>query len=200
MDMKNSITKLLFLAAFASALLLSSCKKEPIYPTDQIPANVPTITDFGGVGRWGKFLLTSSRKMVTNTVTGAKTYYNDFGSSSRSSLRWGGSIYDIETIIKDTTTWSFWSPNGFPGDGNFVLNGDTTKFYKVHYSEHYTNIIEDPTHGQQNMGGSSRPITGETIDLTNKIIHIYVQTSYATINGDNCEYFTELTFKKTQEW
>jgi hypothetical protein len=67
-------------------------------------------------------------------------------------------------------------------------------------SKNYTSIIEDPNHGQQNMGGTSRPISGETIDLANKIIRIYIQTSYTTINGDNCEYFTELTFKKTQEW
>lgn len=195
--MKNSILKLFFLTA-VTTILMSSCKKETIYPTDQLPANVPTIQDFGGVSRWGKFLLTSSRKMVTNTATGTKTYYNDFGSSSRSSLRWGGSIYDIETIIKDTTTWSFWAPSG--GDGNFVLNDDTTHFYKVHYTSSFTSIIEDPNHGQQNMGGSSRPITGETVDLANKIIRVYIQTSYATINGNNCEYFTELTFKKTQEW
>jgi hypothetical protein len=198
MNMKNSILKLLVLAAVAT-ILMSSCKKEVIYPTDQLPANVPKLNDFGGVSRWGEFLLIGSRKMVTNTATGAKTYYNDFGSSSRSSLRWGGSIYDIETIIKDTTTWSFWEPIG-GSDGKFVLNNDTTHFYLVHYTTSYTSIIEDPNHGQSNMGGSARPISGETTDLANKIIRVYIQTAYTTLNGDACEYFTELTFKKTQEW
>ena len=178
--------------------ILISCKKEVIYPTDQLPANVPTIQDLGGISRWGKFLLIGSRKMVTNTETGVKTYYNDFGNSNHSSLRWDGSLYDIEKIVKDSTTWSFWYPNGT--DGKFVLNDDTTHFYKVHYTANNTSIIEDPIHGQLNMGGSSRPIVGETIDIQNKIIRVYVQTSYITLNGNLCEYFTELTFKKIQEW
>lgn len=194
MDMKNYLLILVIVA-----MTIMSCKKEVIYPTDQIPSKVPTISEYdGGVGKWGEFLLIGSRKMVTNTTNGVKTYYDDFGNGSRSSLRWGGSNYEFETIIKDTTTWSFWKPDGI--DGKFVLNGDTTKFYLVRYSTNYTSIIEDPNHGQQNLGGSSKPISGETVDLGNKIIRIYVQTGYATINNVDCEYFSELTFKKTKEW
>lgn len=195
--MKNWILKTVLLGC-VGLILLSACKKEVVYPTDQLPANVPTNEGFGGVSRWGKFVLIGSRKMVTNTETGNKTYYNDFGSGSRSSLRWGGSYYDIETIIKDTTTWSFWAPNGLTG--KFVLNDDTTKYYQVQYSTDFMTIIEDSNHSQQNMGGSSRPLNGETIDLNNKIVRIYVQSGVVTLNGNACEYITELTFKKVQEW
>jgi|ERR1035437_3196570 hypothetical protein len=198
--MKSLIIKLVFLGAFAT-ILLSSCKKQPIvYPTDQLPAHVPTLADFGGISRWGKFVLVASEKYVTNTTTGVKTKYDDFGSGSRSSLRWGGSQFDIETIIKDTTTWSFWKPVGYPGTGKFALNSDTTKFYLIQYNTDFTSIIEDPNHNQNNLGGSSRPFSGSTTNTHDSLVAIDVQTGYVTLNGDACEYFTELTFKKIQNW
>ena len=71
----------------------------------------------------------------------------------------------------------------------------------MHYTSSFTTIIEDPIHGQQNMGGSSRPIIGKTLNKTDKTLLINIQTGhYTDINGDVCEYYTELTFKKTKEW
>ena len=64
----------------------------------------------------------------------------------------------------------------------------------------YSTIIEDPTHGQQNMGGSGRPFSGITLDYTNQLIGITIQEMEGSINGYNCRYFTELTLKKTQSW
>ena len=105
-------------------------------------------------------------------------------------------MYDIETIVKDTTTWLFYSPNASTGYGKFVLNGDTTKLYMVNYSRDYTSIIEDPNGGQQNLGGSSRPFTGRTISFVDSTVAISIQTDYIQLNGYLCEYFTELIFKK----
>ena len=62
-------------------------------------------------------------------------------------MRWGGSMFDIETIIKDSTTYSFYRPSSFPGYGKFVLNGDTTKHYAVYYFNASKAIVEDPVHG-----------------------------------------------------
>jgi hypothetical protein len=194
--MKNLILKLIFLAA-----VITSCKKQVIYPTDQLPANVPTLTDLGGISRWGKFVITDA-KMYVSYETGADSVFNHFSSTkSRSSLRWDGSMFDIEKIIKDTTTYSFWSPTSYPGTGRFVLNSDTTKYYDVQYTGMYTSIIEDPTHGQQNLGGSARPFTNsKTIDMANKIVTLDIEQVAASIKGVNCTYFTRLTLKKVQEW
>ena len=197
--MKSSILKIVFLAAFATILL--SCKKQTNYPTSQLPANVPTLTDFGGISRWGKFVITDAVMYVENKETGVKTVYQHFSpTKSRSSLRWDGSQFDIENIIKDTTTYSFWSPIGSTGTGKFVLNSDTTKFYSVQYMGMNSSIIEDPLHGQQNLGGSARPYSGQTISLSNKTIAIEIEEVEASIGGQNCKYWTQLTLKKIQEW
>jgi hypothetical protein len=198
--MKSSILKIVFLAA-VGMILMMSCKKQVIYPTDQLPANVPTLTDFGGVSRWGKFVITDAVMYVENSETGVKTMYQHFSATkSRSSLRWDGSQFDIENIIKDTTTYSFWTPISYPGMGKFVLNGDTTKYYDVQYTGSNTSIIEDPTHRQQNLGGSARPFSGQTLDKANKIVTIDIEEVEASIGGQNCHYWTRLTLKKIQEW
>ena len=172
-----------------------SCKKAEVYPSDQIP-HVLSSSNSRGVNRWGKFLLIGSKKFVTNKQTGQKIQYDDFGYGSRSSLRWGGSMYDIETIIRDTTTWLFYQPNSPTGNGRFVLNGDTTKLYMVNYTRDYSTIIEDLNGGQQNMGGSARPFTGRTLSFIDSTVAIRVQTDNIQLGGYSCEYFTELIFKK----
>lgn len=181
--------------------LLASCKKEVVYPTSQLPANVPTKDTASCVGGWGKFVIIDATMWVENKETGVKTVYQHFSpTKSRSSLRWGGSLFAIEDIIKDTTTYSFWKPIHFPGIGKFVLNDDTSHYYGVNFIGHYTTIVEDPTHGQQNMGGSARPFSGITLDYANQIVGITIEEMEGSINGENCRYFTELTLKKIQSW
>ena len=199
--MKNSIAKILFLAAVAT-ILLSSCKKASIKPTDELPAVVPTLgIDSGAIGGFGKFVIIDAVMYVDNHETGVKTVYQHFSSTkSRSSLRWGGSQFDIENIIKDTTTYSFWKPSSYPGIGKFVLNDDTTKYYGVNYVGLNRSIVEDPTHGQQNMGGSARPFSGQVKSKANNTIVIQIQEVEGSINGENCRYYTQLTLKKVQEW
>lgn len=171
-NMKNSILKFLLLAAVAM-ILLSSCKKEVIYPTDQLPANVPTIGDLGGVNRYGKFVLIGSRKLFKNN-----TYLVD---GPVSSLRWGGSQLAIETLVKDSTNWSFYR------NGKFGLNGDTT--YTVISSANYTQILNDfNTHLN---------INGVTTNLADSIIEISV---YGYSDNNNNEYDNILTFKKVTSW
>lgn len=198
--MKTSIIKTLFLCCFI-ALVTSSCQKEVIYPTDELPSNIPRLDTVNVIGGWGEFLLIDAQMFVENKETGVRTVYNHFDvNKSRSSLRWDGSLYDIEDIIKDTTTYSFWKPLTFPGVGKFVLNDDTTKFYGVQYTGQYRTIIEDPTHQQQNIGGSSRPFSGYTIDYNHQIVVINIQEMEGSINGYNCRYWNKLTFKKIKSW
>lgn len=181
--------------------LLASCKKEPvIYPTDQLPL-VPAYNTGDCITRWGKFLLIDAVMYFDNYDTGEKKVFQHFGlGKSRSSLRWGGSMFEIEDIIKDTTTYSFWKPFKYPGTGRFVLNGDTTKFYLVNYIGNYNTIIEDPLHGQSNIGGSGRPFSGQTKNYSDSTIYMEIQEMIEGINGYNCRYFTLLTLKKIQSW
>jgi hypothetical protein len=184
---------------------LSSCKKQPIYPTDQLPAHIPTGVDsVNVVGGWGEFLITDAVMYVDYpNHDGQSVVYNHFGGGkTRSSLRYGGvSLFDIETIIQDTTTYSFWKPINYPGSGKFVLNDDTTKYYQVQYTGSYRSIIEDPTHGQINMGGSSRPFSGQTLSLANETVTIQIEETTGIDNsGRAIHYWTQLTLKKIKSW
>ncbi len=197
--MKNLIKFLLVLVTLTVTLV--SCKKAPLYPTNQLPANIPKIDTASMVGGWGQFVIVDAVMYVENKETGAKTKYQHFSpTKSRSSLRWDGSQFDIENIIKDTTTYSFWKPLNFPGIGKFVLNDDTTHYYGVQYTGMYRTIVEDPTHGQQNIGGSARPFSGQTISVASQTIAIEIEEMEGSINGYNCRYWTQLTLRKIKSW
>ena len=45
----------IFLIGFL--FVMSSCEKEPIYPTDELPANIPSIAAFQGISMWGEFIV-----------------------------------------------------------------------------------------------------------------------------------------------
>ena len=190
------MNRLLYIFLLISVI---SCQKQQIYHTNPSPSETTKNVLSNGVNRWGKFLLIGSTKYVTNTATDVKIYYNDFGNSKRSSLRWGGSLYIIENIVKDSTTWSFWSPQGVYG--NFRLNNDSIHKYSVYYMYNYTSIIDDPNSGQQNIGGSKISINGQTLSLRDSTIQINVlgYNFYDTLGNYN-EYITQLTFKKIKSW
>lgn len=196
--MKNLIYILL-----SSVLLFGvSCKKEYPYPDKDYPNIVPAAIDYThNILPWGKFLIIDAVMYVDNHETGEKTMYHHFSpNKDTSSMRMGGSLFEIETIIKNYTTYSFWKPINYPGVGKFVLNDDTTKFYGVQYMGKNRSIIEDPTHGQQNMGGSARPFYGQTTDFDNQIVSIEIENIEGSLNGYNCSYWTLLTLKKIEEW
>lgn len=192
--------KVLFLL-FATMVVLTSCQKEVVYPTDQLPANVPRVNTDPRVSAWGKFLIVDAKLYVDDHETGVHSVYDHFGpNKDTSSLRWGGSQYDIEIIIKDETTYSFWKPIGSSGYGDFVLNSDTSNHYAVFYVGSYTTIVEDPIYPQQLMGGSSRPFSGQTISYADSTIAIQIQEMEGSINGHNCRYWTQLTLQKIESW
>lgn len=185
----------------ALALTFTSCKKEVIYPSDQLPANVPTVDTAPTVSAWGKFLITDAVMYVEDMQTGQKLSYNHFGpNKDTSSMCWGGPLFDIEVVVRNKATYSFWRPDAM-GFGKFVLNDDTTKLYCVKYTGQYTSIVEDPNGGQQNMGGSARPFSGQTVDYANKIVRMQIQEANGVDgNGHQIHYWTQLTLKKVQEW
>lgn len=185
----------------AVALLFVSCEKETIYPSDTYNLEFTTQTSGPAVTLWGKFLVIDAVMYVDNHETGQKIVYHHFDTNKiSSSMRWGGSFYDIETIIKDSTTYSFYRPTSYPGYGRFVLNGDTTKRYAVYFVGQNRSIVEDPTSTTQLMGGSARPFSGQTVDYNNKIVRMQIQEVEGSIGGYNCRYWTELTLKKIEEW
>lgn len=199
--MKNLTLKLLFLGAVAM-ILMSSCKKEVIYPTDQLPKGVDAGIDTSlTVNPWGEFLIIDAVMYVDDKVTGQHFVYNHFGvGKDTSSMRWGGPLFDIETIVKNKTTYSFWKPVGY-GTGKFELNEDSTKYYRVQYNGMNRSIIEDPDHGQQNLGGSARPFSGQTISKAEGTIAIQIQEMEGVDgNGHEIHYWTQLTLKKIKSW
>ncbi len=184
-------------------VLITSCKKEVIYPTDQLPQVQPSGLDTSlCVSNWGKFLVIDAVMYLDDKQTGEHFVYNHFvDGKDTSSLRWGGSMFDIETIIKDVTTYSFWKPVPMPGTGKFELNSDSTKFYQVNYIGQNSSIIEDPTHSQYNLGGSARPFAGYTIDKGNNIVGISIQEMEGVNqDGHPIHYWTELKLRKIESW
>jgi len=186
-------------------VLMVSCQKEYPYPDKDSPNKVPTVGGYDTtltISRSGEFVIVDAVMYIDNNETGGHFKFNHFGPNKKtSSMRWGGSLFPIETIIQDTTTYSFWgTPDGGNGMGRFVLNGDTTSYYMVNYMGQYTSIVEDPTHGQQNMGGSARPFSGYTISKKDSLIGISIGEMEGSINGYNCHYWTVLTLKKIKSW
>lgn len=202
-SMKSLITKFFIFAIIALSLV--SCKKEYPYPSDGY--DVKPVGEYIDTGKritqWGKFLVIDAVMFVENHETNEKKMYHHFGPNKNvSSLRWGGSMFDIETIVKDSTTYSFYRPNSFPGYGKFVLNGDTSKHYAVYYFNQNKAIVEDPVYGmtQQLLGGGSRPFSGQLLNYDEKTVVVQIQEMESSINGYNCRYWTQLTLKKIQEW
>jgi hypothetical protein len=205
--MKNLFIKLSIIAAVL--FTLASCEKEYPYPSDGYPKSKPESyylwenDSSKYITLWGKFLIIDAVMYVDNHETGQKTKYNHFDATKNiSSMRWGGAMFDIETIIKDSTTYSFYKPLNLPGTGKFVLNGDTTKHYGVSIVGWNKAIVEDPVHGmsQQLIGGSSRPFSGQILNYDEKTVVMQIQEMEGSINGYNCRYWTQLTLRKIEEW
>ena len=205
--MKTLLTKILIVGAIFVSLL--SCKKEYPYPSNDYPKGNPE-SDYiwdkdttNKITLWGKFLIIDAVMYVDNHETGQKTKYNHFDNIKNiSSMRWGGSMFDIETIIKDSTTFSFYRPIAQSKYGKFVLNGDTTKHYAVYFQGFNKSITEDPVYGmtQSVMGGSSRPFSGQLLNYNDKTVVIQIQEMEGSIDGYNCKYWTQLTLRKIEEW
>ena len=193
----------LFIGTFL--LLLTSCQPEPISPTDTYPAGLGSMTPVNSgpsVSMWGRFKLISGVMYVDNHETGERLVFNHFNPTKHvSSLRWGGSMFDIENIEENVTTYSFYQPTSYPGYGKFILNDNPTNRYAVYFVGSNKTIVEDPIYnGTVLMGGSARPFSGQTVDYANGIIRIQIQEMEGSINGYNCHYWSELTFQKVAAW
>ena len=180
-------------------LTFLSCRKEIIEPKPVVaPIEAPDSLSLNG-----EFVLVSGKLYLDNLEDGSKIVYNHFDATkSRSSLRYGGAIIPFETIIKDTTTWSFYLPKIVPNVGKFVLNEDTLNPMGLNVTAHNLTVIEYPTatFGSTQLNGSARPIQIVLVDGKQKLIKIYVQEAYLSINGYNYKSFNELIFKKIKEW
>ena len=86
--------------------------------------------------------------------------------------------------------------SGFLSGEAFFLNGDSIYPYSLYVMENNLTVCEHISGQYLMLGGSSRPINYEVIDHHNKIINIYVQETYANINGYNYYYYSKLRFKK----
>lgn len=184
-------------------LLLFSCEKESKFASDTYKNNFTPEKDSKSISRWGKFLVIGGTMFINNHETGEMIKFSHFDSlKTVSSLRWGGSYFDIETIEKDKTTYSFYKPINYPGNGRLIINDDSTKHYMVNYMGMNTTIIEDPIHGmtEQLLGGSSRPYTLYVIDYENKILGLRINQIECSIDGYNCNTWNEIKLKKIEEW
>ena len=184
-------------------LFLFSCEKESKFASDTYNYNFTSKEDSKKISRWGKFLVIGGTMFINNNETGEMVKYNHFDSlKTVSSLRWGGGYFEIENIEKDVTTYSFYKPFNYPGNGRLIIDDDSTKHYMVNYIGMNSTIIEDPVEGmqQQMMGGSSRPFTLYVIDYENKILGMRINQIECSINGYNCKTWNEIRLQKIEEW
>ncbi len=181
--MKN----LILLFAFLS---LISCEKELPPPIEEPIPVEETISVFGD------WLLVDGKMYIENLETGEKTVYNHFDDTKTvSSLRYDGSIFELERIVVDSTIWSFIAPTDIPSIGEFWLNNDSLTPYGFNLTTSNMSIVEWPT-GPTQLGGSSRPLSAYISNYSENSVNFYVQESYESIDGMNCKYFSELTFVK----
>tara|TARA_B100000927_G_scaffold51349_1_gene38172 strand:+ start:249 stop:830 length:582 start_codon:yes stop_codon:yes gene_type:complete len=181
-------------------LFFVSCKKETIEPID----TQETVESTDEIRLYGEWLLLDAKMYIENLETHERTVYNHFDSiKTTSSLRYSGSLYEIEDIEQNVTVWGIKQPNFVPGHGDFILNYDTIQPYGFYVTNSNWSIVEHPlsyNNGGPQIGGSSRPLEAVILDYEENIVNFYIQTSYENIDGWNCKYFTELTMIKITEW
>ncbi len=186
--MKNILKLLLLLVLFVS------CKKEePIRSNEQTV--VQTDEPLTIIGQW----VITDGELYIESETGKRTKYSHFSTNRKvSSMRYGGSLFNIETIIKDVTTWEFIEYS--QRQMLFILNNDSDNPYNV---TSYDNgmfqtfsIIERQNSTNQQMGGSAKPFIIYRIDRVNKVIQIKIHESSYNKDGYNYFYYSILTLKK----
>jgi len=190
--MKNLIKLLCVL------LLTVSCETEPLYIpcTTQYPTTQNTISYVDINFIEGCWELLGGKLYMENLETGESTELFHFQYSDTSSLRYNGSMYEFEDIIKNNTFWCFDFPVNVPGMGNFILNNDTVTPYGLSVTENNLTVTE-PLVGQYLLlGGSGRPLLYEIVNLEHRVVNFYVQETYENIDGYNYRYYSKLKFKK----
>ena len=193
--------KLFYLFLAFASIFFVSCEKEELEPDYYDVSDEPTVSEDDTVSIYGKFVLLSGKMYIHNLETNQKTAYNHFDAvKTTSSLNYYGSIYDIEKLEQNVTTWEITPPPYVPGNGTFILNNDTLNPYGFHVTKSNWTIIEHPLSGSYGitvkMGGSARPLNGYLISKADSTVMFKIQEDYANIGGYNCKYVNELMFKK----
>ena len=184
--------KLIFLFLSLN-LFLTSCQKEEVLPTNQ-----EVVTE-EGILLYGEWKLVSGKMYVHNLETYENVVYNHFDAvKTTSSLRYDGSLFEFETIKKDSTTWTFIAPPNYQGYGEFWLDNDSIQPYGLYVLDNNWSIVEHPTAtaSTTQLGGSSRPLTAVVTSYSNQTVEFTVQEAYESIDGYNCKYYSVLTFQK----
>ena len=200
--------KLFYLLLVFGILFTVSCKKEPLEkpPGTQwatIPLNPGEEAVEEGISIYGTWRLIGGTMYIEDLDNGSKYAYDHFSSTqTTSSLRYEGTIFTLESISVNSTTWTFIEPlNGGSGTGRFILNGDSENPYGFNVSASYWSIIEDGASSLDGpitikLGGSSRPLRAVVANYGAEEVYFYIQEGYEVIDGHNCKYFSELKFKK----
>ena len=102
-------------------------------------------------------------------------------------------IENMETgaIEASVTTWEFVGTE-------FILDNDSIQPYGLSVNNIGWSIVEHPTATAATMqlGGSSRPLSAVVESYGDNIVVFTVQEGYASIDGYNCTYYSELRFQK----
>ena len=184
----------------ALSLAFTSCEKQVIEP------NIPpeTVTVNVEVDLYGEWVLRDGKMYMENLETGETIVYDHFDATQTvSSLRYSGAILEFETIERNITSWSFFSPPNVTGTGEFILDNDFAEPYGLSITYNNVTIIEHPTvttpAGMQ-LGGSARPISAVLIAPASDMAEFIVQEAYESISGENWRYYSILTLEKVQSW
>lgn len=186
--------KFIYLFLLSFGLFLTSCEKEPLETETHEIIDITNDT----TSLYRKYILISGKMYVTNLVTNERKVYDHFGpGKNTSSLRYSGTQYPIEEIIKGVTTWEITPPPNVPGHGEFILNNDYANPYGFNVTRHNWTIIEHPSSvsNAQQMGGSARPLEGYLLSKVDSTVVFTLQQGYENIDGYNSTYLSELTFK-----
>ena len=120
---------------------------------------------------------------------------NHFYNGSLSSLNIDGLDYPIEELNLRKTNWTFYPYNR----DEFWLNDDHIHPYALdQFTRYQFSIFEFPV-GEQQLGGSAKPIT--ILYATDDFMTVKIQEKYGSINGEtNVRYWSTLEFEKVASW
>ena len=192
--------KIVIVVLFVASLLLFACTK----PVVEEPSKfVAKDVDNRSMSLTGEWLLLEGEMRFAAASGNSFLKYDHFGPGrTTSSLRYEGSRFNLEELVQDTTTWSFYNP--LPGNSycTFVLNNDTLHPYSLNVNSMGYSIFEyeNATAATMQLGGSARQVQAFVADYANKIMEAHVQWVVCSINGQSWEYFSILKFKKIKEW
>jgi len=179
--------------------LLLSCKKDEIEYND-IHVDVEDSIDGTGITLEGSWVLIGGQMYVTNLDNNVKTRYAHFSDEkTHSSMRMDGSIYRIEELYVDSTTWTFRKYSDSPY-GKFYLDKDSVNYYGMQISTYANRITEAmEVNLPRKMAGSAKPFRAFVNDLEYQIIDIKVHEAYTNDGVNNFNYYSILQFKKLDD-